>query len=494
MTLSRREFLERSMFAAAAAAAAESARSASAAAPAESGNRVGPNDKIRVAVIGVNGQGGHHVGEYLRCKDADLVAICDVDPAAYKKIKDKHGDKLHARYEQDIRKLLEDKNIDAVSIATPNHWHALAAVWAMQAGKDVYVEKPCSHNVREGRVMTEFARKLGRICQMGAQSRSMTGMRQAIEFVRSGKIGKVSLARAMCHKRRKAITGGECKIPDGLDFDLWAGPAPKVVPARARLHYDWHWFWETGNGDLGNQNPHELDKARWGIGKQELPKRVVSLGGRLGYVDGAETANSQITFLDFGDAMIISEVRGLENKSPVTYGLKGGDLRAKGSGNVIGNIFYGTDGYVVCPNYTSGTAFDLKGQKIAQWGGGDYQAHFANFLKAVRSRKHTDLHLDIEDGHLSSALAHLGNVSLRMGKPVPADTKPSGFADNKTVVETLASFEEHLKENGVDFSATKFLLGAELKIDPATELSDDAEANKLFTREYRKGFELPQKA
>jgi len=487
MNLSRRDFVEQALFAASAALATGTITPTVRAddAPARV---VGPNDKLRVAVIGVNGQGGAHLGEWLKNPDVDLVAVCDCDPAAYQKHVGKFKNLAHQpTYVQDVRKLLEDKSIDAVSIATPNHWHALMAVWAMQSGKDVYVEKPCSHNVQEGRVMTQWARKLGRICQMGVQSRSMSGMRDTLAFVQSGKIGKVTHARAICYRRRDSIglVDTEAPIPQGLDFDLWCGPAAKVVPKRKRLHYDWHWVFETGNGDLGNQNPHELDKARWGLGLQELPKRVISLGGRLGYIDNGDVANNQVTIYQWDDAMIISDVRGLPIKTPVTFGLKGGPF------NGAANIWYGTEGYVVGPNYQSGVAFDYDGNELGKWTGGEYQAHFANFVKAIRSRNYKDLHLDIEDGHLSSALAHLGNVSYRLGTAVPAGTRPSEMGDNKHINETLTSFEAHLKEHNVDFDATKFYLGQSLTIDPKTELSTDAAANQLFTREYRKGFELP---
>jgi hypothetical protein len=488
MSLTRRAFLDRTAIATATAALA--ARPLQAAfAQEETARPVGPNDKIRVAVIGVNGQGGAHLGEWLANPDVELVAICDADPAAYAKHSKRFSElKNPPRYEQDVRKLLEDKSIDAVSIATPNHWHALMAVWAMQSGKDVYVEKPCSHNVREGRVMTQWARKLGRMCQMGVQSRSMPGMRQTLEFVKSGKIGDVKVAKALCYRRRGSIgmVDTEAPIPAGLDFDLWCGPAPMVVPKRKRLHYDWHWVFATGNGDLGNQNPHELDKARWGLGKQELPKKVVSIGGRLGYVDNGDVANSQVTIYQWDDALLISDVRGLDIKTKITFGLKGGPF----DGAL--NIWYGTTGYAIGPNYTSGIAFDYDGNELGRWNGGNYQAHFANFLKAVKSRDYKDLHLDIEDGHLSSALAHLGNVSYRLGKAVPGGTRPSLLAEDKHVVETMSTFEDHLKENGVDFDATKFYLGQELSIDPVTELSTSDEANRLFTREYRAGFVLPE--
>jgi predicted dehydrogenase len=489
MSITRRDFVEQALIAATAALASGAGRSTLAADTATQARTVGPNDKIRVAVIGTNGQGGAHVGEWLKNPDVDLVAICDCDPAAFTKHAAKFKELSHPpRYEQDIRKLLEDKNIDAVSIATPNHWHALMAVWAMQAGKDVYVEKPCSHNVREGRVITQWARKLGRMCQMGVQSRSMTGMREALDFIHSGKIGKVSVAQAICYRLRNSIglVDTPAPVPPGLDLDLWCGPAPKAVPIRKKFHYDWHWVGVTGNGDLGNQNPHELDKARWGLGKQELPKRVVSLGGRLGYVDNGDVANEQVTIYQWDDAVLISDVRGLPLKSPVTFGLKAGAIKG------AANIWYGTEGYVVGPNYTSCVAFDYDGNELGKWSRGEYQAHFANFVKAIRSRNHKDLNLDIEDGHLSSALAHLGNVSWRRGKVVPAGTRPSLLSENKQVVATLTSFEEHLQECNIDFNETKLYLGQELTIDPKTELSTDAAANQLFTREYRKGYELPE--
>ncbi len=486
MPVSRRDFVENALSLAAVALAGVRPLASVAAEPAA--RSAGPSEKIRVAVIGVNGRGGNHLGEWLANPDADVVAICDVDPAAYEKHRRLFKDQPHPpEYVPDFRTLLDRKDVDVVSIATPNHWHALMAVWAMQAGKDVYVEKPCSHNVEEGRVIVQWARKLGRMCQMGAQSRSTTGMRATIDFIKSGKIGDVKVAQAICYKRRPSIglVDAPAPLPAGLNFDLWAGPSPHVVPHRKRLHYDWHWNHITGNGDLGNQNPHEIDKARWGLGKQELPKRVVSLGGRLGYTDNGDVANSQVTIFQWDDALLISDVRGLEIKSPATFDLKAGPLG-------VANIWYGTTGYAVGPTYASGVAFDYEGNELGKWSGGNDQQHFANFVKAIKSRNHLDLNLDIEDGHLSSALAHLGNVSWSLGETVSLGTRPNLAAGEKHVAATLDSFESHLKENNVDFAATKLKLGRELTIDPKTERSTDAEANALFTREYRKGFELPK--
>ena len=487
MRQSRRDFVEGAILAAGAAIAGVRGRGVEAAEPPR---RVGPNEKLRVAVIGFNGQGRAHIGEWLANPDVDLVAVCDCDPAAYERM-GKTFEKLERKpaYVQDIRKLLDDKSIDAVSIATPNHTHALFAIWAMQAGKDVYVEKPCSHNVSEGRIMTRWARSLGRMCQMGVQSRSMTGMRQTVDFVKSGKLGAVKTAHAICYRGRGSIglVDTPAPIPAGLDFDLWCGPAPLEVPKRKRLHYDWHWTRVTGNGDLGNQNPHELDKARWGLGKQELPKRVVSLGGRLGYVDNGDVANSQVTIYQWDDALLISDVRGLPLKPDVTLGLpQGGPFKG------ACNIWYGTEGYAVACGYTGGAAFDYEGHKLGAWSGGSYQLHFANFVKAIRSRDHRDLHLDIEDGHLSSALAHLGNVSWALGERTDAAASPGLADDDPRVAATLASFREHLAANAVDFSQTPLALGRLLTIDPVTERTSDDAANLLLTRDYRKGYELPR--
>jgi predicted dehydrogenase len=482
----RRDFVERALALAGAALAGPAARAADepAAPPDRSAG------KVRVAVIGCNGQGGGHIGEWLANRDVELVAVCDCDPASYEK-QGKRFEKADHKpeYVKDVRALLDRKDIDAVSIATPNHWHALMAVWAMQAGKDVYVEKPCSHNVDEGRVITQWARKLGRMCQMGVQSRSMSGTRKMMEFVKSGKLGPVKAAHAICFRQRDSIglVDTPAPLPPGLDFDLWAGPAPAVVPVRQRLHYDWHWNHVTGNGDLGNQNPHELDKCRWALGKQELPKRVVSLGGRLGYIDNGDVANSQVTIFEWDDAILVSDVRGLPVKTPVTFGLKAAKPLEKATA-----VIYGTDGFVVCPNYTSAAAFDYDGHELGTWSGGSDDQHYANFVKAVKSRRHEDLHLDIEDGHLSSALAHLGNVSWALGQSVPIDARPALAADDPHVRASLDSFLTYLKDNAVDVAKTSLSLGRELVIDPMTEKSTDAEANRLFTRDYRKGYELPR--
>jgi predicted dehydrogenase len=441
-----------------------------------------PNERIGAAVIGFNGQGKSHIRQLLAQPDVDLVALCDVDEAVWPvglKIVEDAGRPKPKTY-QDIRKLLEDKDVDVVTIATPNHWHALAAIWAMLAGKDVYVEKPSSHNVWEGRRTVQIARQLGRICQVGTQIRSAEGIRQAIQYLHEGKLGKVHLARGLCYKRRDSIgkVPGPQEPPATVDYDIWLGPAPKKPVMRQRFHYDWHWFWDYGNGDLGNQGVHQMDIARWGLNKHTLPHKVLGLGGRFGYVDDGETPNTELVFCDYGDSQLIFEVRGLE--TPDLKGVK------------VGNIFYGEKGIMVIPSYTQAIVFDNDGNKVTEFNaGGD---HMRNFLDAVRSRKHTDLHADIEEGHLSSALCHLGNVSYLLGELVPFDAEKKAFGDNKEAYETFARFEEHLAANNIVLRETKYRLGRELHIDVEHETCGrDSRANRLLTREYRKPYIVPEK-
>jgi predicted dehydrogenase len=481
--LTRRDFLNDAALFAAAAAGAGAARADEK--PKENkAVKVDAGDKLRVAVVGVNGRGMSHVGGFANKNGCVVTTICDCDSGVIKRamntVKDRQG--KEPKYEQDVRKVVEDKDIDIVTIATPNHWHALAAIWALQNGKDVYVEKPVSHNVSEGRRIVEAARKYKRICQAGTQSRSSTGLREAMKFLHDGKLGKVKVARGLCYKSRGSIgqVGAEGgKVPATIDYDLWCGPAPVQTPLhRKRLHYDWHWIWDYGNGDLGNQGIHEMDKARWGLNKADLPKSVISLGGRFGYVDDGQTANTQICVFDYGDSELIFEVRGLK-----TNGLLG----AK-----IGNIWYGTEGYMVCPNYSGATAYTPKGEIIKQFKGGD--DHFGNFIKAVRSRKASDLNADILEGHASTALCHLGNISLRLGTDQPFDKETKALGDDKEAVATFERMRDHLKDNEVKLTGLNYKLGRKLSIDAEHEkFNGDKEADGMLTRHYRKGFEVPAK-
>jgi predicted dehydrogenase len=450
-----------------------------------------------VAVVGVHGRGKDHVGGFAGRHNCVVTTICDADrdvigPAM--KIAAK-GQKSTPKFVQDIRKVVEDKDVDIISIATPNHWHALAAIWAMQNNKDVYVEKPVSHNVSEGRRIVEAARRHKCICQTGTQSRSAKGMRDAIAYLHKGSLGKVKLARAFCYKLRGPI--GKVKAatspPKSCDYNLWCGPAPKRPLMRKRLHYDWHWVWDTGNGDLGNQGIHEMDKARWGLNKKELAKTVLSVGGRFGYVDDGQTANTQICVFGFGDCELIFEVRGWASDSP--FPGKESPKRNKKARKpeaFIGNVWYGSEGFLVCPSYSSGVAYSNDGEVLEHFKGGE--DHFSNFVKAVRSRRVEDLNADILEGHLSSALCHLGNISYRLGKPVPFTRKDNPFGEDKDAAKAMESMVAHLRSHKIKVDDLSYALGRKLTLDPKSEtFVGDKQANAMLTREYRKGFEVPQK-
>lgn len=484
----RREFLENSLFAAAAATmvGGNASRAARAEEAAEADKQsTSPNERLRVAVVGVRGRGTSHVGAFVGRKDTEVVAICDADEYfAYKHgllpVENKTG-KRPAVY-QDIRKLLEDKSIDIISIATPNHWHALAAIWAIQAGKDVYVEKPVSHNVSEGRRIVDAARHHKKICQTGTQSRSARGTRELIDFIHSGGLGEVKLARGLCYKSRPSIGPKfDYAVPESVNYDLWCGPAQVKPVTRRQFHYDWHWQWDYGNGDLGNQGIHQMDLARWGLQVGDLGNGVVSYGGRVGYEDAGETANTQVSIHDYGDKTLVFEVRGLPTE------------KYKDAG--VGVIFYGSKGYAVMGSYDGGSVFDPDGNFVRKFDqGGD---HFANFVHAVRSRDINELHADIEQGHLSSALCHLANISYRLGEPVSAREVQKRLESGTCKDECLETFDrvkQHLVANRINPDSVQLQFGAVLALDGKAETFTGAgsdKANPMLTREYRKGFEVP---
>jgi predicted dehydrogenase len=382
------------------------------------------NDKIRVAVLGVNGRGKDHIQGFMAQPDAEIVALCDPD----RSILDKRATEFESKYgkkvqtQQDLRKIFDDKSIDAVSIATPNHWHALAAIWACQAGKDVYVEKPGAHNIFEGRKLVEAAHKYNRIVQHGVQLRSSDAIREAIEKLRGGVIGNVYMARGLVYRWRPSIgKKGPEPAPDYINYDLWTGPAQMEPFSRRIVHYNWHWTWNYGNGDVGNQGIHETDLCMWGLGVDTLPSKITSMGGKFTFDDDKQTPEVQTSlYLYPGDIgkqkMIQFEVRhwctNLED----------------GAG--VGNLFYGTDGYMVIKGYdTYETYLGPKREKGPSGkAGGD---HYANFIKAVRSRKTSDQHGPVETAHLSSSLAHLGNIAYRLDRQLTFDPKTEKFVGDE---------------------------------------------------------------
>ncbi|VAX35725.1 Myo-inositol 2-dehydrogenase, partial [hydrothermal vent metagenome] len=459
--LSRREFLENSMLATVTAAAATYAPTSLNAF--EDKTSKSPNERLRVAVLGVNGRGRTHIDSFLRRNDCQVAAIVDPDENVGMKkgvarVEKKTGEK--PAFYQDLRRVMDDKSIDIISIATPNHWHSLAAIWAMQAGKDVYLEKPISHNVSEGRRVVQAARKYNQICQAGTQCRTMPGTVDAIKFLHAGGVGDVKLARGLCYKPRKSIgPKGLHNVPKGVDYNLWLGPAPlmKQVP-RPRFHYDWHWQWDYGNADMGNQGIHQMDIARWGLGVDSIGDSVLSYGGRLGYEDAGQTANTQVNIHGYGDKTIVFETRGLKT---------GAYRKSK-----IGVIFQGSKGYVVQAKYNYSMAFDLKGKMIKEFKGGFTYEHFDNFIDGVRSRKVSDLNGDVIEGHLSSALCHLGNISYRLGKKISvAEIKErlAAVKSSDNVLETFERTAKHLAENKVDIEKTKLAFGPLLMVDSKNE-------------------------
>jgi predicted dehydrogenase len=485
MTPSRRQFLEDSLFAAVAALAGGTR--CSWAEPATKQEAVGnsPLDRLGIAVIGLRGRGGSHLAAFSRCPNTEILYVCDPDAvvAACRAEQVERRQNRQPTIAEDLRKVLDDPRVDVVSIATPNHWHALAAIWAMQAGKDVYVEKPVSHNVSEGRLMVQAARKYGRICQAGTQCRSNPANREAMAFLHAGELGAVRLARGLCYKRRRAIGArGRYEVPPAVDYDLWLGPAPPAPLTRPKLHYDWNWQWPYGNGELGNQGVHQMDLARWGLGLNRLSDRVLSYGGRFGYRDAADTPNTQVVVHDFGEQALIFEVRGLPSD----------DLR----GAKVGVLFEGTGGYLVTNSYTQAAAFDLQGNLIRSFrGGGDF-LHYANFVQAVRSRNAAELNADIEEGHLSSALCHLGNISYRVGAETDvteAQRRIAAAPRRRQMQETLQRTLRHLQENDLPAKQFRLHLGEPLQLDAASEtIVDQAPAAHLLTREYRPPFVVPQ--
>ncbi|MFN4258596.1 MAG: Gfo/Idh/MocA family protein [Gemmataceae bacterium] len=448
-----------------------------------SGKVLGANEVIRVGVAGLNGRGGAHVSAFNNMDGVQITYLIDPDTRTFagraKSVQARTG--TTPTLVQDVRKALDDKNLDVISIATPNHWHALMTIWACQAGKDVYVEKPCSHNVHEGRIAVATARKYNRIVQHGTQSRSSSSWARVAEVIKSGQLGKLLVSRGLCYKTRNSIGVKPTSSPPAeVDFNLWLGPAPERPFHSNLVHYNWHWFWDFGNGDIGNQGVHQMDIARWAIPNATLPKSVISLGGRFGYQDQGETPNTQIAIFDYGDTQLTFEVRGL--KTGDFHGQRVGNIFHLEAGTIAGATFYpkGSDKSAPLPAV----------KDVSRGPGGD---NFGNFIAAVRSRKVSDLNADILEGHLSSALGHLANISYRLGSEVPFQPTTQAFGDNKEAYETLARLEEHLSQgNGIQLANTKYRLGRKLMLDASAEkFINDPEADKLLTRDYRAPFVVP---
>jgi predicted dehydrogenase len=411
-----------------------------------------PNDTVRVACVGFRGRGRDHIRAYSQMTNVEIAALCDIDESvlnAQAAAIEKSNGKRPGAY-TDLRKLLEDKSIDAISIATPNHWHTLQTIWACQAGKDVYVEKPCSHDMFEARQIVAAAEKYGRMVQQGSQQRSIIGP-AVVQHIQDGLIGDVYMARGLCLNWRDTIGRKPVEpVPAGVNYDLWTGPAPMHPFTQNRFHYNWHWFWDYGNGDLGNQGIHQVDMARWGLGVK-YPTKISAIGGHFMFDDDQETPNTLSATFEFGEGpskkMMEFEVRHWISNHEAGIG-------EPRPGNTVGTTFYGSKGYLSVAGEDTRRYSSWLGRQqtpgpgpTATEGIGN---HWANFIDAVRSRKLSDLHAPIQEGAISTTLVHLANISYRLGRTLHFDA---------------ASYS----------------------------CAGDAEANRMFKREYRKPYVVPEK-
>jgi predicted dehydrogenase len=458
---------------------------------------VGANDKIRVAVAGINGRGKEHISEYAKMKGVEIAYLVDPDSTLFdsrlRTIERAVG--IRPKCVSDLRKVLDDKDLDAVSIAAPNHWHALLTIWACQAGKHVYVEKPCSHTIFEGRKCVEAAARYGVVVQHGTQQRSDEKRAGEIAMLRAGYWGKLLVSKAYVCKSRPSIGfKPEEPAPKTLDFDHWVGPAKMRPFNRNLVHYNWHWNWDFGNGEIGNQGVHQCDVAHWSLGPDAtLPTRVWSLGGRLAYQDQGQTPNMQLAVFEFGDVTVVIEVRGLVGKDSAN----GGDKFA----TKVCNEFYTSEG-VVRDSSVDGT---YRGNVFTAGSGGKEHkvaaetAHvtpggaFGSFIDCVRNRAPQKVNAPILRAHYSSALCHLANISYLLGKEVPFSEAPEGMA-NAQIAESFETIKRNLKAAGVDLGKTSYRMGRTLTVDPKTErFIGDPEADALLTRQYRAPYIVPEK-
>ncbi|MFC1634437.1 Gfo/Idh/MocA family oxidoreductase [Planctomycetota bacterium] len=485
--MKRREFLKASL-------AAGSALSLSPA------RILGANDDIRIGVIGIGsfvkigGKGRGDIRDFRKIPGVRVVALCDCDQNHLNyEVNEfsKRGEKVKAF--TDFRELLDDQQIDAVSITTPNHWHSLMTIMACQAGKDVFVQKPSSHNIFEGRKMVEATRKYHRVIQAVHGPRNSGAIAESFEYIRSGRLGKIKCVYGINYKPRISIgkVNGPQPIPSSCDYDLWCGPASKKPLMREYLHYDWHWDWDTGDGDLGNMGIHAMDGCRWALGQNALPKRVISIGERLGYGDDGQTPNTMITLLDYEPAPIIFEVRGLpRNKS-----FRQSDWR-RNRQRTMDNFHGVQTGFVVqCEGgyIKDGAAFDYQGKLIKKFTRTQPDCK-QNFIDVVGSRKMSALRTDALEGHLSCGLVHMANISYRVGRHTPNEEIREVIRGEAELDESFERLNEHLSANRLNLDRKSLTLGAMLTMDRDKErfvgpMSE--QANKLISGKYRKPFIVP---
>ena len=448
---------------------------------------------VRIGVVGVRTKGWDHVTQLRKIRGVRIVAVCDADQAVLdRRIADLAKAGIKAAPFRDFRKMLEMKDLDAVTIATPNHQHTLQTIWACQAGKDVYVEKPVSHNLFESEQLAVVAEKYGRVVQAGTQKRSDEGHIQAFDFIRKGNLGKIKLVRGFCHRMRPSIgtAKGPLPIPASVDYNLWAGPAPMEPVMRCRFHYDWHWFWTTGCGEIGNQGPHELDLGRWVLGESELPRRVISVGGRLGYSDDGQTPNTQLVLYDYPTAPMLFQVRGL----PLKKGYEDTDAFR---GIRVGVVVECEQGYFAASD-GGGWVYDWANKKVRQFTGDAGARHMANFIDAVRARRPQDLRGPVREGAISAGLGHFANLSYRVGTASQPEAIREKLVANRDASEAFGKLLTHLDANKVDVKKTPLTLGGWLEWSNSEKHFTGGEgfeqANGWISRVYREPFVVPKLA
>lgn len=463
---------------------------------------IGANDKINVAVIGLRGIGQSHLNQYRQqSDDVRIAAICDcdteyIDKATQYLLKNN----IKAKTFQDLRKLLDDKEVDAVSIGMPNYWHALATVWACQAGKHVCVEKPVSHSIWEGRKMVEAARKYKRLVQADLDTRSNPSITAAIEYMQKN-MGKILYIRIVNYKRRESIGKllGPGNVPDTCDYNLHSGPIPIMPLPRKELHYDWHWQWHTGNGELGNNGPHQLDVARWALNTEKAPGRVISFGGRFGYVDDGNVPNTQVAWYDYDGVPIIYDSRALGEKTGIDN--MDGFTGTTATGTTVHHPNRGSANcsiYIFCQDgYLAGDSiFDNDGKLVRRFEEPGKVGSQVNFIRALKNGKISDLKTDILQGHLSANLSHIGNISYQSGRLASLEELRATAEKYNGLPQVFAQFEEHLRLNGINPATEQLFLGPELSFDSQTEsfTGDHSDRANLFLKDtYRPPFVIPDK-
>ena len=452
---------------------------------------LGANETVRVAAIGLGGQGMGNAKRMAKVPGVEIAYLCDADTAQLDKAKVAFP---NAKTTQDLRHVMEDKSIDAVIVSTGNHWHVLASIWACQAGKDVYVEKPISHNIWEGRQLVAAARKYNRIVQGGTQQRSDPFHDELKAYLDGGTLGAMKYVRCNHYGMRATIGKRQTPItpPTSVDYNLWLGPAQDVPILRERFHYDWHWNWNTGNGELGNWGPHILDDLRNVVfrDKISLPKRVLAGGGRLGWDDAGETPNTHFLYYDTGVVPVIMDVHNL----PRQKGMKAPDVYRRRRSSAF--LIIECEGGYYAGGRGGGSAHDPEGKVIQKFKGDGGATHAANFIAAVRSRKSSDLKAEIEQIHFSSAWCHLGNISWRLGQTADLDEAKARLKDFQPWQEVIEDLPAHLTANEVTLKPGDLRVGPILEIDAEKETfigsSATPEALALLKREYREGFVVPE--